>query len=511
MKIALFHYHLKPGGVTEVIVFAVRSILTHIEQVEELRLVTGEEEGADNVIARIRIGLNQELADKLKLDVLEEIAYVEDGNSLDPDMLSRRLEARYEAEDIWWIHNYHLGKNPAFTAAIMKIAAKGNKNFLLHIHDFPECGRWENQRQLANTLVEPPYLSGPNVRYAVINERDRRILSDAGLGEATRLLSNPVPPPPQGSVSPDQLKKILENYCESNYPGFIPGAPVLLYPVRAIRRKNILEAALFSRLLNPSANIVVTLPGISASEKPYSDIVETVFRSGLIAGAWNPEASGNPDLSYANLASGCDGIIASSVQEGFGYLYLNALHWRKPLLARYLDTMDSILGLFGEYPRRFWAELRIPLDKDTLAKTKTAYEKKLHSYPIQMDAKIKKSILSALNKLTAGECIDMSYLSVADQLAVLEKAKNDSGWADTARALNSELLDSAARTLKASAPDMSHVLKTRFNEAAYATVFGNIVTGFGQKLSTIAPAKVQAAIDKAFGRIDYMRLLYDSL
>ncbi len=509
MKIALFHYHLKPGGVTDVIVYSVRALLSYLNNLEEIRLVTGVEDGTECVLERIREGFEHRVGDIIRLDVLGEIGYVENERGPDPELLAARLLARYDENTLWWVHNYHLGKNPAFTAALMKVADSGTRNMLFHIHDFPECGRSDNLERLDSAINEPPYPSGPRIRYAVINERDRRILSDAGLSESVSLLTNPVPLSPIAPADPAGMREALEELCSDDNPGYLPDAPILLYPVRAIRRKNILEAALLVRLLDEPANLIVTLPGVSAQEKDYSDLTAAAFKDGLIPGIWCPEATGDDRLSYPRLASSCDAVISTSVQEGFGYLFLNALHWQKPLLARYLDILDGVLDLFGDYPRRFWADFRIPATPELTRRTQTAYLEKIRKIESSLPEKSVKSISSAVSKLAAGGGIDVSYLRVEDQLDILKNARDDAGWIEKTRLLNRELLDSAGRTLKAKAPRMDKTIETHYGEGAFVRNFGNIISGFGSKTPTPSPAKVRESVRKSFGRIDYLRLLYD--
>ncbi|MDT8298455.1 MAG: glycosyltransferase family 1 protein [Spirochaetaceae bacterium] len=509
MKIALFHYHLKPGGVTDVVIYSSRAILTGFKNLTELRLVTGESEGTELVMSRIREGFDRDTADKLRLDILEELAYVEDGNAPDMTKLSQRLEARYDEETLWWVHNYHLGKNPSFTGALMAVATAGRRDMLLHIHDFPECGRPENLAKLDAVMEIPPYPTGSRIRYAVINERDRRILADSGLKDSVTLLPNPVPLTPNAPSDPETLRTALTELCASDNPGYIPGAPNLLYPVRAIRRKNVLEAALLVRLMEEPVNLILTLPGISAQERGYSELVEKAFRDGLIQGVWCPGSTGDQRLEYPKLASSCDAVISTSVQEGFGYLFLNALHWRKPLLSRYLDILDGVLDLFGDYPRRFWADFRVPSTQELADKTQEAYLKKIRTLETTLPDKSIKSTISSVSKLAAGGGIDISYLSVEDQLAALESARDDDQWREEARNLNRELLDSIEKTLKARPPDMDRIIESQFGSGAFNRAFGELVEGFGLKTPTPSPVKIRESVKKAFGRIDYMRLLYD--
>ena len=510
MKLAVFHYHLNPGGVTDVIVYSVRMLLSRLNHIQEIRLVTGCRDGTERVLNRIRDGLERGRRDKIRLDILDEIGYAESGPAPNPDRLAERLEARYDRDTIFWVHNYHIGKNPAFTMALMKVAAQGKRDMLLHIHDFPECGRSENLKRIDALLNEPPYPSGAGIRYAVINERDLNILSDAGLEESVYLLPNPVPIPGLEEINPAETRKALEELSPKNNPGYISGAPILLYPVRAIRRKNILESALFARILYRPANLIVTLAGVSTQEKPYSNLVEKAYKEGVIPGAWCPENSGDARLVYSRLISSCDAVISTSVQEGFGYLFLNSLLWRKPLLARYLDILDGVLELFGDYPRRFWTDFRIPATPELAERTRASYLDKIKRMESSLPEKALKSVITAVSKLTTGGGIDVSYLSVEDQLAALRLAREDSEWLERARGLNQELLESAERILRAKPPRLDEAVKSHLGDSRYVKSFIEIVRSFGGKRKSVPPERIGESVKRAFGRINYLRLLYDA-
>ena len=510
MKLAIFHYHLNPGGVTDVIVFSVRLLLSRLSHIQEIRLVTGCRDGTETVLNRIRDGFECDRRDKIRLDILDEIGYAESGFSSDPEKLAESLEARYDKDTIFWVHNYHIGKNPALTMALMKVVAKGKRDVLLQIHDFPECGRSENLERIETLLDAPPYPSGARVRYAVINERDLNILLEAGLEKSVYLLPNPVLIPRLESINSVETRNALEELSSKNYPGYISGAPILLYPVRAIRRKNILESALFARILYRPANLIVTLAGVSTREKPYSDLIKKAYEEGIIPGAWYPGASGDPRLSYSRLISSCDAIISTSVQEGFGYLFINSLLWRKPLLARYLDILDGMLGLFGDYPRRLWTDFRIPATGELVERTKTAYLEKIEQMKSSIPEKALKSVITAVSKLAAGGGIDVSYLSVEDQLATLRLARKDREWLKKTRSLNQELLESAERTLRAKPPKMNKAVESYFGDNRYVKSFIEIVRSFGDKRKSSSPEKIGESVKRAFGRIDYLRLLYDA-
>ena len=289
-KLLIFHYHLLPGGVTGVITSALRAVLDYLPEITQITVVTGQAENIASVYDSANRQLSQPLPDgKLKIEVLPEIAYLNDDTAGNPIgvkafgqpetsilRLKELLTARYSGENVfWWIHNYHLGKNPIFTAALLDIIrVRPEQRILLQIHDFPECSRYENIAFLREYVKSSLYPVSPGVRYLVINNRDRDFLIQAGIDPAqVFLLHNPIVTDKKNLPERTDARKHL-NKLFASQSSFVPDAPVLLYPVRTIRRKNILEAALICKISKYPVNLIVTLPGISEQEKPYSDLVE---------------------------------------------------------------------------------------------------------------------------------------------------------------------------------------------------------------------------------------------
>ncbi len=519
MKIAVFHYHLRPGHVTDYIVSSCRAMLSLMNEVQELRLVCGEESGAKDVMQAIREGLSPAAADKLRLDVLEELAAAGNrrgdaaGNSAGDSELHttivNRLEARYGEDTLLWVHNYHSGENPAFTRALSVLARNNSRNMLLHIHQFPECRNLEQLWYTAAPGEEAPYPTGARVRYAAINGRDQRILADSGLGDSAHFLPAPLQQPPYETPDEDEVRNALRELNPETHPGYVPGAPLLLCPAGPFAGKNILEAAIFSRLLENPANLLVCGEDAGGKDSRYAAAVQDLFRSGAVAGVWQPQGSGDARLSFARLASSCNAFITTSVDEISGQVFLEALYRQKPLLARYLDILDGILDVFGNYPRRFWADFSIPVTRETARKTQEAYQNKLKQLSSILPAKSTKSINSAIAKISTGGTIDVSFLSVESQAAILEQARTDQAWIEDARSINRELLESSERTLCAHAPDMTRHIESRFGSGIFTRNLQDVLADFGVKRSSPSPDKIRESVLKAFGRIDSLRLLRD--
>ena len=104
---------------------------------------------------------------------------------------------------------------------------------LLQPHDFAEDGRPQNyhllRRQLGDSMDHLLYPRADHVWYAPINYRDKSFLSSIGLPQV-HVLPNTVTPHEQAASS------TLEN------------SRTVVYPARAIRRKNMGEFLLWSLL-----------------------------------------------------------------------------------------------------------------------------------------------------------------------------------------------------------------------------------------------------------------------
>jgi glycosyltransferase involved in cell wall biosynthesis len=463
MKLAVFHYHLRPGGVTGVVTQACVALGRHGRTVEEITLVSGSGENADAVRARIEAGA-PELP--VTVRVHPELRYVSEQDDIAMDELERRIESllrrEYLAADtVWWVHNYHLGKNAAFTAALIELLeSEPAQRAVFQIHDFPECARFENLAEVRTHVPGRVYPVLPNLAYATINMRDRRLLVEAGLPEgAVFALPNPVPTTVAGGTRTAARAEVTGRLAQAfggRFPAFDPDGRLLLYPVRAIRRKNVLEAGFLTGLLNTElerpANLLVSLPGTSPLEKPYSDLVETAFCDGVMPGM----AGVGGDLAVAGLtfeeiAAAADLIVSTSVQEGFGYAFFEAPARGAPLFARYLDILDGLDGVFEGYPAAFYRQLRVPFECPSIdsvrALLRIRYDEQIGRAAADMPPAAREQVEAEISEMLDAPTIDFSFLMPQMQYAYA-KDLADEGFANEVRALNVEVLGPLLRLIE---------------------------------------------------------------
>lgn len=535
MRIVIFHYHLLPGGVTGVIRNAVSDLLSAPGCRDTIVLAAGNPENLEETAEAIRKKLPAEAQAQLTTAMIPEIGYLSEisGPAPQPDALADLLEKRFGGGDtLWWVHNYQLGKNPPFTQALLNLAARPDirHKMLFQIHDFPECARFENLKALLAGTRAPLYPVSPAVRYAVINSRDKRLLTDAGLpDEAVFLLDNPVPPANLPKTDPAWLKKRLINAFADRFPAFTrcDSPRYLFYPIRTIRRKNVLEMMMLSYLTGAdglTAPLIVTLPGVSGQEKRYSDLVEQTWHDMDLCGLWGiGNQIDDAGIAFPEMMAGAGHIVSSAVQEGFGYLFINAMQWGKPLTARYLDILDGMKEFFPDKQARFYTQAAVPAGKSTVARTRDAYRSRLNSLKGELTEKAAELLTNRLEAVfhpehcpDDGRWIDFSYLAVEDQRAFLLKLKQDPGLCRESAEALAPLLSHLRRGVTSPADgagflaDAEEKVAARFGREAYREQVQRIVESFERRLpaNELTGNRVNENLINAFADPAYLRLLY---
>ena len=520
--LVIFHYHFLPGGVSGVVQAAVRALRRYAAGIGRITLAAAAfpEQGF--------AGRGSELATEL----IPELGY-RDGRNVPPQVvaaegrgLAETLLHRFGSENaVWWIHNHHLGRNLVFTQAFLEVARSGRQPLLLQIHDFPECGRYESLARLRRSLTAPPYPVGPSVRYALINQRDLAALREAGIPEGRLyLLENPL------DSDEEQYGAPVRTAAEVKGALGLADAdrPLLLCPVRCIRRKNILEAALLCRLHPEPADLAVTLPGVSAEEADYSRQVRRAFRRGWATGVFGAgprlESQG---LDLQDLFRTGDLVLSASVQEGFGYPFLQSLTWGRPLLARELDVLEGMRDLFDGQPAAFYREVRAPLKAAPRHRLREAYRRKLDRL-VRMELLQEEAageLTQRLESVCGGPAVEFSFLPAAGQMELLRAASRWAPLAAELRELNRGPLEALGRLLgegrRSRGPqdraepgcrELAERIELRFGLRRFAEAFTGICRSFAGQLAAGCSAPDEAAIwdriIRRFATMENVRLLH---
>lgn len=319
MRIAIVHYHLQFGGVTRIICHQQNALR---DRGLSTVVLTGKPPPFDFPGAfRVIPGLQYE-ADRPEIAPL----------ALAAQMHAAASQALAGPPDVWHVHNHSLGKSLVLPPALLALAEQG-AHFLFQIHDFAEDGRPGNYRamlaQMADgdkrTLSRLLYPQADHVHYAVLSRRDYQYLHDAGLDRNhLHLLPNPV-----------DLGQVAENEPVAAKAG----APLWLYPTRAIRRKNLAEFLLWSALAPAGTRFAVTSGPENPAERGRYDRWKQI--AAALALPVEFEAVGRAGRSFIDLLRLASGVVTTSVAEGFGMAFLEPWSVGTPVCGRNLPEITD--------------------------------------------------------------------------------------------------------------------------------------------------------------------------
>ncbi len=410
LKIGIIHYHLRGGGVTRVIENTVKALdatsTDTVVLIGEDPPVTCSIRSSCRIVEGISYGYGE---DDVEVDTIVE------------EIKDQARSALGSLPDLWHIHNHALGKNVKLTRAVLKLAEEGHR-FLFQMHDFAEDGRPGNYKKYREYEVDErnldltPYLypQADHLHYGVLNGRDYRFLSDAGL-EVSRLhlIQNPVFVEEEENdfegEAPDTLKDNL----------FDPDKELFLYPTRAIRRKNMGEFLLWSILSDANKEFAVTLaPKNPEQRSSYATWTSLGNKYQLplhfeVGRRWHG--------SFPQLMRRADYIVTTSVAEGFGFCFLEPWLFDRPLFGRDLplitdDFRKDEIELPGLY-----RSLTLPIEWFTEERLFNALEEGLkQTYQTYGKSISKREIKEAIALLTKNDQIDFGVLDETAQEQIVE-------------------------------------------------------------------------------------------
>jgi hypothetical protein len=394
MKIAIVHYHLQPGGVTRVI---------------ENTLQAWEENGTE--IEAVALSGRAYPGDRLPdTRVVQGLDYTSPRDAVDPRVLTERLRASAkdalgQTPDLWHIHNHSLGKNPSLTAAVSLLAESGER-ILLHPHDFAEDGRPGNYLSLSE-VYQRAYPTGPTIHYAALNQRDRGFLAHMlkDSSSPVHLLANAVPPSTPFSES--QEEKILD----------LP-ENLLLYPVRAVRRKNLGELA----LLASSHQDFHFANSLGPTNPEFTPIFEDWKQFGKELGLPLTYGLGeHTDASFPEMVGHAQSILSVSVAEGFGLGFLEPWTFGKGLCGRNLPDITSDFAELGVSLANLYDRLPIPLDCiPSVSQVKATIQSALAQFYLDYQEELPEDGTEiAFQSMVENDCIDFGRLDERNQRGII--------------------------------------------------------------------------------------------
>ena len=315
MSVALVHYHLRAGGVTRVL---------------ERQSKILDDAGISHVVLT---GTPPENGSQIPFRTIQGLDYAvaQPRGERASDLLKRMRAAATEAlghpPRCWHLHNPTLGKNPHLPQLIAELA-ESQVSLVMHIHDLAEEGRPDNYRTLRHNRRTYPI--APQIHYLTINSKDLTLLRAAGIPSGqSSLLPNAVP-----AASPP-----------APYPPMDASHPLVLYPVRGIRRKNLGEFCLISGLAPEPTRFALALPpGTPQPDSSYSQWNTLARELRLpvqmgVVGSENPEPGARS--SFPDWVQASTHFMTTSIAEGFGLSFLEAVTLHRPLLGRDLPEITS--------------------------------------------------------------------------------------------------------------------------------------------------------------------------
>lgn len=403
MKIAFAHYHLKTCGVTTVLKQQIEAVKNDCE----ILVLTGELPDSPFPADIKHIpGLAYYGRSSQKTFNPKKVA----------ELIIKAIHSKWEQGcDILHIHNPLLAKNKIFLKILHELQKRGIRLFL-QIHDFAEDGR------PLSYFDEDEYV--PDCHYGVINSRDYDILLKAGLKKkGLHKIFNTIKPfeltPPPFPSRGGIRRGVTTNF--------------VLYPIRAIRRKNIGEAILLSLFFKNHEALFITQPPNSRidiiSHNGWKDFVKEnrlniMFEAGL-------------KYDFKQLVLSANFLITTSITEGFGFSFLEPWTAKKILCGRKLPDICCDFKQNGINLDHLYTKLLVPVKwinkKDLYEKWMVSVLKTCSLFNYKID---NKNIETGFSAITKNNNIDFGLLDEAFQKQIISCVLSDKKNANRLRSLN---------------------------------------------------------------------------
>jgi hypothetical protein len=233
-----------------------------------------------------------------------------------------------EGADLVHVHNPLIQKNILLIPALKLLQERGFR-LLLQNHDLAEDFRPD----VYAGFTEYP----EDCHYAVINSRDHSYLRRSGLK-------------PEGlHLIPNEVESL------SARPGL--KRTRYLYPVRAIRRKNIGEALLISCYIPRERSVAITLPPAEKDSRIYRRWMDFAAELELPM-----EFALGTDHALDELLGTAICALSTSVKEGFGFSFLEPWTAGRGIIGRRIDYVCRDFENAGVSYDFLYPDIKIPAE-----------------------------------------------------------------------------------------------------------------------------------------------------
>ena len=347
MQLVIIHYHWRPGGVRQV-VENLLPVLTHDQDLAISGLTLAAGEPPPPVWSQ---AVHASVNPRVPIQWITEpwLHYASERLQISPPTpetlvtAATKLLHHLPKPAVVLLQNPAVGRHPLIASTLATACQATHTRLVCHHHDFFFDGRWsrwpEWQAAGVSSLhqaITASIPSGPDIRHIAVSSKDAAWLQSRS---PAAWCPNPVKTTPVPAEESTQAAAWLRRRLP-------PEKPVWLVPCRLLRRKNIAEAVLLARLLDPEAVVATTGGPSSADESTYARSLHQAAAAdqwplhlGLLAG---PETIGSPHPSVPALMSVSAAVIVTSLFEGFGLPVMEASSLGVRCLARRAACPDHI-------------------------------------------------------------------------------------------------------------------------------------------------------------------------
>lgn len=366
MHLLIIHYHWRPGGVRQV----VETTLAHLAQDPVVALQSVVLAGGEPPPAAWAQHVQSTVGSSLPLEWVSDrwLSYAASWPGPPAQSLAAtasviaRLLGGLPRPRAVLVENSAVGRHPTLGRAAAEACAASGTRLVCRHHDFFFDGRWERWPDMiacglssVEEAIDHAIPPGDEIAHVAVSVRDAASLSAI---RPVTFVPNPAASPPV--VSADEVGS-ARNWLESA-AGVDRHQSIWLCPTRVLRRKNVVEAALLARLVDPQIAVLVTGAVSSPDEAAYGEVLARLgdsfnppLKLGILA---SPPAGSSDAPRLPVVMAAADRLVVTSLFEGFGLPAVEASALARPMLARRAACPDETAPPGVDS----YDELRLPWD-----------------------------------------------------------------------------------------------------------------------------------------------------
>ncbi|MDR3201172.1 MAG: hypothetical protein LBT68_06900, partial [Spirochaetales bacterium] len=251
--------------------------------------------------------------------------------------------------------------------------------------------------------------------YGVINSRDYALFREAGLKEeGLHRIFNVVQPLPSSDVFDAGAGFEGVNFgrmgeSESGREFRKSGRSLLLYAVRAIRRKNLGEALLLSCFLPTGFQVGLTLPPTSPFDYPAYEEWKAFAVQEKLAVSFELGLG----HSLGELVGRSALMLTTSIREGFGFSFLEPWTAGRAVTGRRLEAVAPDFAEQGVDLSSLYEGIAVPLDMIDSCRLRNLWLHVVELHCLQYGTDAPFDAKGAWNAMTVQGYIDFAYLDAA--------------------------------------------------------------------------------------------------